>query len=71
MYVITISPGTNRFTTSLHIDLALTWSGQLVCDVVVFLLIIVRTLRVRKMLGNRSITDILLRDGKSIQPSSF
>ncbi|KIM64885.1 hypothetical protein SCLCIDRAFT_599235 [Scleroderma citrinum Foug A] len=56
-------PNYGYITYEQALYLALTWSGQLVCDVVVFLLIIVRTLRVRKMLGNRSITDILLRDG--------
>ncbi|KAL4073434.1 hypothetical protein J3A83DRAFT_4411168 [Scleroderma citrinum] len=42
--------------------MAAAWSGQLAFDVVVFLLTLVRSLRIRKE-GSRSIVDILLRDG--------
>ena len=43
------------------------WSAFLVFDVIIFLLTIMQTLRLRKVFGNvRGITDILLRDGMCI-----
>ena len=51
-------------------DLAAEWSGQLVFDLVVFLLTTMQSRRLRKS-GTRSITDILLRDGTSILLSLF
>ena len=45
--------------------MAIAWSGQLLYDFVIFLLTLVGSLRMRKE-GSRSITDILLRDGVSI-----
>ncbi|KIM64900.1 hypothetical protein SCLCIDRAFT_114305, partial [Scleroderma citrinum Foug A] len=45
--------------------IAIAWGGQLLYDLVIFLLTIIRSLRMRKE-GIRDITDILLRDGMSI-----
>ncbi|KIM64921.1 hypothetical protein SCLCIDRAFT_1213034 [Scleroderma citrinum Foug A] len=42
--------------------MAVAWSGQLIFDFAVFLLTLWSSLRVR-MVGNRNVTDILLRDG--------
>jgi len=56
--------------TSTHTDLVIVWSGLLLYDFVIFLLTLVGTLRMRKG-GSRSITDILLRDGVSIDLAPF
>ena len=50
------------FTMCLYADLAIAWSGLLMFDFIVFLLTLWASLRVR-MVRNRSVTDILLRDG--------
>ncbi|KAL4068448.1 hypothetical protein V8B97DRAFT_2024728 [Scleroderma yunnanense] len=46
-------------------DMAVAWSGQLVFDFSVFLLTLWQSLRIRTV-GNRNVTDILLRDGAII-----
>ena len=43
-------------------DLAVAWCGLLIFDIAVFLLTLWRSLRIR-IVGNRNVTDILLRDG--------
>ena len=54
---------------SIHVALAEEWSAYLVFDVIIFLLTIVQTLRLRRELENiRSIADIFLRDGMCIFP---
>lgn len=66
---------TTHINTS-HADIAAAWSGQLVYDFAVFLLTLVRSLRIRRE-RSRSITQILLRDGMYfelallLQPTSF
>ena len=49
--------------TYLFAVMAVAWSGQLIFDFAVFLLTLWSSLRVR-MVGNRNVTDILLRDGE-------
>lgn len=51
--------------TLTHTDTAIAWSGQLFYDLIIFVLTLVQSLRIRK--GSRSITNILLRDGVSIE----
>ena len=46
-------------------DLAISWTGQLVFDILIFLLTLLKTLRIQKE-GQRSITDLFLRDGVSV-----
>ncbi|KAG6331010.1 hypothetical protein ID866_8078 [Astraeus odoratus] len=42
--------------------MAIAWSGQLAFDAIIFLLTLSRTLRIGK-LGNRTLLDVLIRDG--------
>ena len=44
------------------------WSGQLIFDMFIFLLTLIRSLRIRKH-QSRSISDILLRDGMCFEVS--
>ena len=50
------------FTHTVHIDLAIAWSAQLVFDTFVFLLTLMQSLHIRRERG-RSIIEIMLRDG--------
>ena len=52
-------------TESSHSDMVAAWSGQLIYDFVIFLLTLVRSLRIRKQ-PTHSITTLLLRDGVSV-----
>jgi len=49
---------------TVHIDLAVAWSAQLSFDIFIFLLTLVRSLRIRNE-RSRGTIDILLRDGVS------
>ncbi|KIM64919.1 hypothetical protein SCLCIDRAFT_601509 [Scleroderma citrinum Foug A] len=54
--------GCTSFSSQSSLHLAIAWSGLLMFDFIVFLLTLWASLRVR-MVRNRSVTDILLRDG--------
>ncbi|KAG6331125.1 hypothetical protein ID866_7962 [Astraeus odoratus] len=47
--------------------MAIGWCGQLVFDIVIFVLTLWRTLRVR-IPGGRNVSDVLLRDGAPLVP---
>ena len=53
---------TSVFAHTIHIDLAVAWSAQLVFDTFIFLLTLMQSLRIRKE-RSRSIVEIILRDG--------
>ncbi|KAL4073413.1 hypothetical protein J3A83DRAFT_4228341 [Scleroderma citrinum] len=55
-------PGSGYLSSQGGLYMAVAWSGQLVFDFSVFLLTLWQSLRIRTV-GNRNVTDILLRDG--------
>ena len=57
---------TSVFTHTILIDLAVAWSVQLLFDIFIFLLTLMRSLYIRKE-GSRGIIEILLRDGVSFE----
>jgi len=54
------------FSPTVHKDLAVAWSTQLVFDTFIFLLTLMRSLHIRKE-RSRSIVEIILRDGVSFE----